>query len=266
VANDRVKANTNKARHLFLQQLNVFFEVAMYNFLKKLFVVLLPLFFAATEVLAQEADLRRLPRQDAAVWAYYEFEYKLRKHWYVHYKNQYRFNENVSRFDYTFFDVGLDYQPKKWVNISGAYVFNLKNHLKRGVLFRHQVYANATFKHRFGDFRISSRNQIQSNIEDVFSAEEMDAQSLFYRNKIVLRWYAHKKWRFQATGEVYFRLGIRPPHEDYIYRQRYILGLTHRISKRDQIELYYLVQRQIRQRRPDYIYAIGVGYSRTLRF
>jgi hypothetical protein len=227
---------------------------------------MLPVMYGITTLSAQEAELRRLPRQDAAVWAYYEFEYKLKKRWYVHYKNQYRINENISRFDYTFFDVGLDYQPKKWLNISGAYVFNLKNHYKRGLLFRHQVYANATFKYRFGDFRISSRNQIQTNIEDVFSAEEMDAQSLFYRNKIGLRWYVHKKWRIQTTGEVYFRLGIRPPHEDYIYRQRYILGITHRISKRDQIELYYLFQRQIRQRRPDYIYVIGVGYSRTLRF
>ncbi len=232
------------------------------------FLIFVFCFVALVSTQAQdEGATPLLPRKDAAVWGYYELEARVTKGLWVHYKNQFRFNENITRFDYTFFDVGVDYQPYSWMSLSGAYVLNLKNHMQRGLLYRYQVYGNVTFKHRFRAFRISSRNQFQTNIEDVFVTTEIyNGESIFYRNKVAARWYMNQRWRFQASGEAYFRLGPRPPGEDYVYRQRYILGLRHRFSRLDQIEVYYLFQNQIRQRRPDHIFVVGIGYTRSFRF
>ncbi|TVR37560.1 MAG: DUF2490 domain-containing protein [Cryomorphaceae bacterium] len=217
----------------------------------------------ATQSFTQEE--RTIGREDFAIWAYYEFDYRLKKNTWLHYKNQYRLNENVSRFDYSFFDVGLNQNIAPWLRVTGAYVFNIKNHWRDGVLYRHQLYANAKVHHRFGNFRIRSRNQIQTGVEDIFGPGENTRGAFFYRQKLSLRWYFAKNWRVTGSGEAYFRLGARPTWESQVYRQRYILGLQHKLSPKERLEVYYLYQSQIRQRRPDFIYVLGMGYTRSIR-
>lgn len=202
-------------------------------------------------------------RQDAAAWTGIELEKKLKKRLDVHLKTQFRLNENFSNPDYTFADIGIDYSPKKkFIQFTTAWCFNFKNEIAdNGWSFRQQWYGNATLIKKFGKVRLANRNQFQSDIEDQRSSEG----SWFYRNKTSVRWEFHKKWAAQGSVEGYLRIGPRRPHEDYFYRTRYSFILRRDTGKKQNIEIGYLLQRQIRQRQPDFIHAVLITYSRRIR-
>ncbi|MFN3341587.1 MAG: DUF2490 domain-containing protein [Flavobacteriales bacterium] len=199
--------------------------------------------------------------QDAQLWSSFELEKKLDKHNSLHAKYQFRLAENFSRADYTFLDLGYDYSPNKNIDFSAAYCFNIKNNIERGWTPRHQWYANFTYSKKFGDLKIANRNQIQNDIEDAGRSEG----TWFYRNKTQLRYSLNNNLTPFISAEGYLRLGIRPAQENFFYRTRYMLGLNVKLSKHQKLEFSYLLQRQIRKKKPDFIHAYCVTYSLTIK-
>lgn len=205
--------------------------------------------------------------KDAALWASYSLDRKLSKQFYWHFSTQYRINENFTRFDYMFYDIGLNFKPTKNIEIEGAYVWNFKNSTRRkGLDNRHQFYTNAILGFNVGDFKINNRNRFQSSLEDENLAAEPDGlPDFFYRNKTTVRYKALNEIMPFIYSEFYFRLNHKQIWEDPVYRTRYGIGLEYKISKRKRIELYYMIQRQIRRKQPDYIYVIGIGFEQTIK-
>lgn len=225
-------------------QLNIFLTItALY----------LTLFAGINKAIAQT--------QDAQIWSAFELEKKINKQNYLHAKYQLRLTENFTRFDYTFLDVGYDYSPNKYIDASIAYCFNIKNNIERGWLPRHQWYANITFSKKFGDWKIANRNQVQNDIEDGSQSEG----TWFYRNKLQIKYSLNDHLTPFISAEGYIRIGPRPIQEDFFYRNRFITGLSYKISKRKKIEFAYLLQRQIKRKQPDYIHAYTITYSVTIK-
>ena len=95
--------------------------------------------------------------KDAAVWLSFSTEQKLTKKWNSHINTQIRFNENYSHFDYFFLDLGLNFKPIKFIEIEGAYVYNLKNSFQyQEVFWRHQFYLSIIPSITKGNFKLSS--------------------------------------------------------------------------------------------------------------
>ncbi|HRE75329.1 MAG TPA: DUF2490 domain-containing protein [Flavobacteriales bacterium] len=199
--------------------------------------------------------------QDAQLWSGIEIEQKFNKEHAAQLKTQFRLGDNFSRADYSYVDLGYQYSPNKVIDASAGYSLNMRNHYIRGWGSRHQWYTYVTITKKIGDLKIANRNQFQSDIEDASQNEG----SFFYRNRIQLRYKVNETLTPFASAEGYLRLGQRPPNENFFYRTRYIAGLHFNISKRQRIELSYLLQRQIRRDVPDYIHAYCINYSITLK-
>lgn len=202
-------------------------------------------------------------QKDAAVWMFIDLDKKINKDLYIHAKEQFRLNENYSHADYAYIDLGLDYDLNKVVSFTTAYCFNFKNQVNAGNAWtlRGQWYGSITFAAKVGELKITDRNQIQTDIEDTRNSES----SWFYRNKLGLHYKFSKDWAGYGTIELYRRLSSIPEEEDILYRTRYAAGIKYRISKKQDIEFGYLIQRQVKKSQPDWIYAITIGFSQTFK-
>lgn len=196
----------------------------------------------------------------------YSLDKKINKEWYWHFSTQYRLNNNFSRFDYMFYDVGLNFKPTKNTEFEAAYVWNFKNSIERkGLDNRSQFYASIFWGIRAGVFKINNRNRIQSSLEDENLTDGNSRSDFFYRNKTSIRYKDLDDFTPFAYVELYWRLNNKNVWENTIYRTRYGIGLEYKISKRKRIELYYMIQQQIKRRQPDYIYIIGLGFEQTIK-
>lgn len=216
--------------------------------------ILLCLAYAAK---AQQSDL--------ALWNTLNLEWKTSKKGNLHLTNQYRFNENISRFDYTFYDIGYDRRFKKWLSGTAAYVLNVKNDIDEGVLYRHQFYMNASLEWSPGKWKFQNRNQVQTQIEDQNFGGDQGFPDLFYRNKMVVRYKLSKKWYPYIAAELYFRINHPRAFEDYVYRTRAFAAVQYNISKRRSAEAYYMYQNQSTRTGPAIIHVIGVRFNYTFK-
>jgi hypothetical protein len=199
--------------------------------------------------------------EDAAVWMTLNTDRKFNKKTDWHFTTQTRINDNFRRYDYSYFDFGIDRQLGKRWNSQLAYVLNAKNDVAYGMLLRHQFYLNATYGKNIGNFKLSDRSQLQTQIEDLNFGSNGGFPDLFYRNKLVLKWKAPKKFTPYISSEAYFRINHPRPFENDLYRIRYFIGTELQISKRKSFDFYYLHQRQSTRTGIAIIHVFGIRYN-----
>jgi hypothetical protein len=191
----------------------------------------------------------------------YETDKKLWRNTKLHAKYQFRLTNNYTRLDYTFLDVGADYEVSKWLSLSTAYVFNIKNDREQGWIPRHQWYANAVLEKKFGNLKISNREQVQTDLEDDIGI----GGTWFYRNKTTFQYKLNKKITPYLYAEGYLRIGERPAAEDFLYRTRYMTGIKYKYNKHNDFNAGFMLQRQIKRKQPDYVYALIFTWSHSSR-
>lgn len=201
---------------------------------------------------------------DLYFWGYYEFSLDISKKFNLNYKNILRLNENITRFDYTAFNLELEYRHAKWMKVYAAYRFNVKNHWRRGWESRHQIRGTVSLRHKFEKFKIYNRSRIQTGVEDAFGDEEVGNTDLFYRNRTRIKYYIDERWDVFAYFEGYFRLGVPEPDDNRIYRKRYGAGLNFQVNPREQYRLFFVTDQQVRRGRQSHRYFIGFGYTRNI--
>jgi hypothetical protein len=206
--------------------------------------------------------------KDAAAWFSFSTDQKLKKRLYSHINSQIRFNENYSHPDYFFIDLGLNYKPLKFLEIEGAYVYNVKNSFQYQELFwRHQFYLSIIPSFSKGNFKISNRCRLQTDLDDYnFTDANYDKQPSYnYRNKTTLRYKAADGFIPFCSFEFYYKLNNKKDWQNTFNRTRTILGFDYKFNKTFGIELYYMVQYQIVRKQPDYIYVLGIGIEKSFR-
>jgi hypothetical protein len=205
---------------------------------------------------------------DASLWLSFELEKKINKKTDFGFKTQSRLRENFSTYDYSFFDFGLSRKLAKGLAIDGAYVLNTRRKFvgERFVMIpRHQFYATVRYARDFGNWKIANRNRVQTQIEDEGFLESSETLDYFYRNKTIAKYQLNKKWAPYCSYEAYFRLNNKPLWENDIFRHRGSIGTKYNITKRRQLDFYYMYQHQLRRARPDNIHVIGIIYSRSYK-
>jgi hypothetical protein len=220
-----------------------------------------PLFILIASLLALLPVASYAQREDAALWMSMSADKNINKKTAWHLTTQTRINDNFRRYDYSYIDFGIDRKLSKRWNGQIAYVLNAKNDLAYGMLFRHQFYANATYGKNFGDFKISDRHQVQTQIEDLNFEETGGFPDLFYRNKLSVKWRGPENFTPYLSSEVYFRINHPRAHENTLYRIRYFAGVEWEISKRKSLDIYYLHQRQSTRTGIAIIHVIGLRYN-----
>lgn len=206
--------------------------------------------------------------QDASLRLRVAVEKKINQKQELYSKVQFRMSDNFSSFNYASWDIGISNKITKGISLSLSYVFTTKRRYDIEMFeyrIRHRFYANINFKHDFGNFRISNRNQFQSDIEEDNRISSELNPEYFYRNKTTIKYQGFKKVAPFVYYEWYLRMNNKKNWEDFLYRQRASVGLEYQIKKRKSIELYYMYQYQTKRRGPDNIHAFYVTYNYSFK-
>lgn len=202
---------------------------------------------------------------DFNTWNALTFEKKIYKKTDLHFSTQTRLIENSTRYNFSFFDIGIDRKINKHFSYTGAYVFNIKRDLDNYLYFRHQLYGNINYEKKFGDFKISNRFRLQSDLDDQISLYKNPFSVFFYRNKTALKYDFTKKTSTYVAFEWYYKLINRNIDEPTIARTRTAVGLSYDFKKRKKLSVYYMLQQQQRNNFMQNTYVLGSEFTYRLK-
>lgn len=201
---------------------------------------------------------------DAQLWTNIYLEKKVFRHFYIHLNQETRYTENISRLGFAYGDAGITYKLTEYLNSTLDYVFIEKYYIDHQALTnyystRHQFYFNFTFKYDFGPLSVHLREQIQNQVQDIYSSDNGYLPFYYFRNKITFKYHMNKRWQPYIAEEMYFQLSN--PEGNEFDRSRTFAGFFYHLTRVDELEAYYLLQKQFHVNNPHTDYIMGIGYA-----
>ena len=195
---------------------------------------------------------------DFALWENIYLEKPVNKNTAIHLNHEGRINENASQFYYTYADVGLTYKINKHFNATLDYVFIEKQLNTKFWSARHQFYGDIGFKKNIKSWRFYLRTMVQSQVQDIFSSETGKIPSYYFRNKMTVKYNLGRYCPYLA-GELYNKLSL--PIIENPDKFRCFAGCFYELDKSNEIELYYLLEKQINVNNPNTNFVAGIGFA-----
>lgn len=203
---------------------------------------------------------------DAGLWTTFNVNKKLKKNLSIFLTEEYRLRENFSRTNLFYTDLGVEVKPLNFLKVSLAYRTIQKYLNDNTFSFRHRLMLNITLKHKFGNFGLSYRQRLQSEVRNVYSSDNGSIPEWYSRNKFELKYDLNKPVTPYIATE--FRYQINNPRAPEInglwHRVRYVAGLDYKVSDKHSFGLYYLIQQEFNIAAPQNLYIVGLEYSISL--
>ncbi|MDO9187040.1 MAG: DUF2490 domain-containing protein [Bacteroidia bacterium] len=203
---------------------------------------------------------------DAGLWTTFNIQKDLKKNVSVFLTEECRLRENFSRLNLFYTDLGVAVRPLKFLKISLAYRMIDKFLLDNTFSYRHRLMLDITVKKKAGQFSLSYRHRLQSEVRNIYSSADGSVPEWYSRNKFELKYDIDKPIRPYIAAE--FRYQINDPRnvesDKTLHRQRYIVGLDYKKNDRDTFGFYYLIQNEFNVSAPENIYIVGLEYTLTL--
>ena len=201
---------------------------------------------------------------DAQLWINVYLEKKLTHNLAIHLNEETRINENVSQIGFTYGDFGLTYKVTGFMNATAAYVLIEKYYINNSRLndyfsTRHQFYFNLTFKKDFGPLKVHLREQVQSQVKDIYSSDNGYIPDYYLRNKLTLKYDLTRRLTPYVAFEVYYQLSNIYGNE--IDRTRLFGGFFYKLSRQNELELYHMYQQQYNVNNPHADFVTGIGFA-----
>ena len=205
---------------------------------------------------------RVISQPDYGLWNEFSLEKDFSKKFSLELQEEFRFDQNLRHFDVFHSSVGANYKPIKPVKLSLAYRFSANQTLENEVSFRHRLAFDASYRFNFQNFKFSYRSRIQSEVKNFNSSTNGKTPSWEWRNRLTVE-YSIKRFSPFVGAEVYYQIFDASDTEfnKAWTKKRYRFGLDYRINKRNDIGVYFLLQRGIDPDYPAEMNVIGVSYS-----
>lgn len=165
---------------------------------------------------------------------------------------QTRLNQNVSRVNTTFGELGAKYSLSDWYKVGANYRFGIK-----GSGLNQRVDFENTFRLKLNGERFYLRILVQQD----FYRNSIEDDNLRFRLK-----YQHKfskKFKGYLAGEFFYGWEYSEGFSNW-KKQRYTGGFEYELKKKSFIELFYRYQGDMNKARPDQDYIFGIGYKLEL--
>ena len=124
---------------------------------------------------------------------------------------------------------------------------------------RHQAYIALTLKQKLGGFIISDRIMPQIDYTDVYSSKDGMMPNYHLRNKLTIKYNHYSRLTYYIASEIYYKINLSK--ENRFDRVRYFAGVFYELNKRNEIELYYLIESNFNNTNPTRNFATGIGYA-----
>jgi len=197
---------------------------------------------------------------DAGLWLGLKFEKKLHNWAELALSQEMRFNENISELGTAFTE--LSYSTGWHSNFNGgiAYRFIQKRQLDDSYEIRHRYFLELSYRYKFNRaFSLTLRERFQNQYKDINRMSDGITKEYSLRSKMSLKYNPAKKLTLDASCEIFYQLNN--PEGNEIDNLRYGLGAGYKLTKKQSIEIFYLIDQEIHVNDPWTSYVLGLGYS-----
>ena len=168
------------------------------------------------------------------------------------FKNQVRFNENMSHIYKLFTDIGADYKLTKGLYVGANYRFNRFNYYEsKNYELYHRFSIGISYKHKVEQFRFTVKNKLQHG-----SAKGNKVSTTFNRTKFVIAYKANDQFTPYASYEIFYSFNIR-----YIVASRLALGGKFKINDNNSIKTYYFFGNSYNVKNLKHNHVWGITYN-----
>lgn len=199
---------------------------------------------------------------DARFWLYMKLDKDITKKVNAHFLLQNRFNNNMNEYSQVYGDFGLTYKLNKHLRFITDYVYGKKRNLDGSYSNIHQVYGGFYLRKKINKFVLVYRNLLQAQFRNINSSDKGTIPKVYERNKLTVKYELNKRYAVFAAEEL--NLPLYRFSEYYISRNRTFFGSSYNLSKKSNIEAYFLFQRKFKlsgQPSRDFIYGVTYSYS-----
>ncbi len=204
---------------------------------------------------------------DAQFWMYFKLEKKVYKNLSIALSQQTRITQNFSTLSYGFIDVGPRYKLNKYFHFGASYVYGInddfyrKNYSRKMLSNRHQYYGYVSIHYSYRRWEIINRCMIQGQVKDIYTSDNGFIPDYYYRNKTTVEYEITKKIIPYFSTDIYYLINDNSQYGNQVNRVRYYLGVNYRLSKRSNIDLYYLIQKAYNSKFYEIEYVVGLNYN-----
>ncbi|MFK8045416.1 MAG: DUF2490 domain-containing protein [Crocinitomicaceae bacterium] len=201
--------------------------------------------------------------QDLESWSRIGIKYKPNKKWSIGLDQQLRLNQNSSLINQIITDLSAKYKFKSGLFFGTAirYVADKNNDQSFDNDFRFNI--DAGYKHNIKRLTLNYRIRYQNKNEIGLSQAEGDNVDKVLRLKVGAD-YNIKKWKLDPkfSAELFSDL---TESSDRLSKLRFTFGTDYSFNKKNELGVFYRLERELNASYPKTTYIIGLNYTYTLK-
>ncbi len=194
---------------------------------------------------------------DAELWTGISIRKKITKKIAVNLEQQLRLSDNASSVKSIFTDLGLSFRLSKSLKISGNYRFINRGRSTGNYWISHRFYGDIRYTYKAKPVIFVYRNRFYTEAGYEDNGKEREH---YERNKLELKFDLDKKFSPFLASELYYFM-----EKAEFKKVRYTAGVDFDLKNRNELSLFYRIQREMNVINPDYSYIIGLGFSHNLQ-
>jgi len=200
--------------------------------------------------------------KDVQLWTGPVLKYNITDKFRAEFEQQFRFNNNISQYDYTFSELALRYKLLKFLDVKAIYRHSfIPEGQTGGALSEYDksrigVNASTGTKIFNTDLKVGYRIMYQHSWENTTLVS-----TNYIRNRFEIDYNLSKLADPYANYESYYRLD----NKNEFRQNRFTIGLSWKISDKLDIDSYYRYQNEINVKNPETDHIIGVGIIYVIR-
>ncbi len=173
-----------------------------------------------------------------------------------------RFKNNSVRYSRTLLTLGAEYDPAKWLSLSGGARVIFVMDREGQIHPRYRVHFDVTGLYDLSVFTFSLRTRLQYGFEDVIYFGDLSLNSLISRNRLKVAHHIFgTKFGWFASLESWHYLSELPG--TVFLNMRYVAGVRCDLNFKSQFNLRYIFEDEFNVTDPRQLHIVVAGYSHS---
>lgn len=200
---------------------------------------------------------------DAGLWTGVTFNIDISEKLGLSFEEEIRFNNNASKINKFFSQIGLSYNLSKNIDIGASYRFINKQNPDSKYSVRHRFQTDLRLKTKAGRYTLSTRIRYQTKYIDPYNTEDGLIPEDYLRNKFAISYDIRKTTLTPYISYEYFYQANNPGGNE-IDKTWLTMGFKFRLKNRDRISMLYRNSQQYNVRDPLTSHIFIIAYSTKL--
>ena len=199
---------------------------------------------------------------DAKLWLYVKLDKDIIKKLNAEITIQNRIEGNISKYSKLYGNLELTYKLNKNFRVVGGYGYGKNDRLDGSYGDRHRLYAGIVLRKKIKSFLFTYRNIFQGSVKNIYTSESGAVPLYFDRNKVTIKYELNKLFDIYTAHEV--NLSYNQVKYDNIARYRAYAGGVYNLSKKSNLEAYFMFQRKYTfngQPKRDFVFGLTYSHS-----